>query len=114
MQVKVLVFWLLLSVPALAQSSDTPKILTFNQADTEHCKVIVLYGKPMLQSAYNGTTVAVAMPENHGPLGFSVLVSISRQEKGEADVAPKKFSAVYSDPAHTRFQYFDISRKWNE
>ena len=40
------------------------KIITFNRADTEHCKVISAGGKPLLQSTYEGTTVAIALPLN--------------------------------------------------
>jgi len=83
------------------------KIVTFNRADTEHCKVIVASGKPLLQSTYDGTSVAIAMPINRANSDFSVFVSISRAQHGTIQVDPQSFYAVYSDKDHTRFQFYD-------
>lgn len=60
---------------AFAQAPD--KIVTFNRADTEHCKAIVASGMPLLQSTYDGTSVAIAMPINRANGDFSIFVSIS-------------------------------------
>ena len=83
------------------------KVITFNRADTEHCKVIVVGGKPLLQSTYDGTSVAIAMPINRADGDFSVFVSISRAQHGTIQVDPQSFYAVYSDRDHTRFQFYD-------
>ena len=90
---------------AFAQAPE--KIVTFNRADTEHCKVIVASGKPLLQSTYDGTSVAIAMPINRANSDFSVFVSISRAQHGTTHVDPQSFYGVYSDKNHTRFQFYD-------
>ena len=104
---KSLVLLLLVSSAALAQSTDTPKIVTFNPADKDHCKVVVTSGKPLLQTTYNGTTVAITAPQNWGNGEFSVFVMVTQAGPGEAEINPKEVSALYPDPGHTRFQWFD-------
>jgi hypothetical protein len=47
------------------------------------------------------------MPENKGNGEFSVYVSIYQVGEGTAHVVPKDFSALFSDPGHTRFPFFD-------
>jgi hypothetical protein len=107
--VKAFIPVIFLSAAALAQNSTEPKIVTFNRADTEHCRVIAVNGKALLQTTYNGISVAVGMPENRGNGEFSVYVSVAQEAAATSaiEVAPKHFSAVYSDAAHTRFTYFD-------
>jgi hypothetical protein len=107
MLMKLPALFLLLSTAALAQGTDTPKIVTFNPADKEHCKVGASNGKPVLESTFNGTTVAVTMPQNWGNGEFSVLVTVAQVGAGQAEVNPKEVSAVYPDPDHTRFRWFD-------
>jgi len=101
---------LLLSAAALAQSPNSPKVVTFSRADSDHCKVVVANGKPLLETTYNGTTVAVTMPQNWGNGEFSVFVTVAQVGAGEVQINPKDFSAVYSDPDHTRFRWFDKGR----
>lgn len=100
----------LLSAAALAQSPSAPKIVTFNPADKEHCKVVAFNGKPMLETTYNGTTVAITMPQNWGNGEFSVMVAVAQTGTGSAEVNPKEVSALYPDPEHTRFRWFDKAR----
>lgn len=102
---KLLLASLLLSVCVLAQTP--PKTITFNQADTEHCKVVQAGGKPLLESIYDGTSVAIAMPLNHGNGEFLIFVVISRDASGAIEVDPKDFYGLFSDPAHTRFAFYD-------
>ncbi len=104
---KPLISLLLLSTAALAQTPDSPRIVTFNRADTEHCKVAVISGKPLLETTYNGTTVAITLPQNWGNGEFSVYVAVAQIGEGEAEVNPREISALFSDPAHTRFRWFD-------
>ncbi len=104
---KPLLSFLLLSAAAFAQTSDGPRIVTFNRADTEHCKVAVVGGKPLLETTYDGTTVAITLPQNWGNGEFSVYVAVAQVGEGEATVNPKEISALFSDPAHTRFHWFD-------
>jgi hypothetical protein len=106
--VKPLVSFLFLASAALlAQTSDSPRVVTFNRADTEHCKVAVVSGKPLLETTDNGTTVAITLPQNWGNGEFSVYVVVAQVGEGEAEVNPREISALYSDPAHTRFRWFD-------
>lgn len=100
-------FTAFLILAGVARGQSTDKIITFSRTDTEHCRVIVVSGKPLLQSTYDGTTVAVAMPLNRGDGDFSVFVSVSRAGSGTIHVNPKDFYGLYSDKDHTRFQFFD-------
>jgi hypothetical protein len=109
--VKLLVSTLLLSYAAFAQAPDTTKVVTFNPADKEHCTVAVSNGKPLLESTYNGTTVAITMPQNWGNGEFSVLITVAQVGSGEAEINPKEVSGIYHDPDHTRFRWFDKGRE---
>src|SRR5579863_5757134 len=83
------------------------KIVTFNRADTEHCKVITVSGRPLLQSTYEGISVAIAMPLNRGNGEFSLFVAVSQAGPGTVQVNPKDFYGLYPDKDHTRFMFFD-------
>ena len=96
---------LFLSLTALAQTPG--KMITFNQADSEHCKVVQAGGKPLLESTYEGTSVAIAMPVNRGNGEFLIFVAISRAASGSVQVDPKDFYGLFSDSAHTRFAFYD-------
>src|ERR1035438_5534809 len=110
---KTLVSLLILSSIGLAQEPSKVKVITFSKTDMEHCKVVLNDGKPMLQTTYDGTSVAVALPEKNSH-GFSVLVRVSHEGKGKVEVMPEKLTAIYSDPDHTRFQFFDMTREWEK
>jgi len=90
---------------AIAQTSS--KVITFSRGDTEHCRVLVANGKPLLASTYNGTTVAVSLPDNWVNGEYSLFVMISQKGEGSAEINPKEIYALFSDPAHTRFSWFD-------
>jgi hypothetical protein len=92
---------------AISFGQPASKIITFNRADTEHCKVIIAAGKPLLQSTYEGITVAIALPINRGNGDFSIFVAVSRASSGAVQVDPKDFYGLYSDKDHTRFTFFD-------
>lgn len=104
--------FLLLLIPIVtgAQAPEGAKVVTFSRADTEHCKVEVVNGKPLLATTYNGTTVAITMPQNWANGEFSVFVAIAQTGEGEAAVNPRAISAVYPDASHTRFAWFDKGR----
>jgi hypothetical protein len=102
--------WLLFVMPlsAVAQtSSPSPKVITFSRSDTEHCRVLVANGKPLLASTYEGTTVAVSLPDNWVNGEYSLFVMVSQKGEGSVEVNPKEIYALFSDPAHTRFSWFD-------
>lgn len=82
-------------------------MITFNRADTEHCKVVVVSGRPLLESTYDGTSVAIGMPVNRGNGEFSVFVAVSQSGPGSIQVNPKDFYALYPDPSRTRFTFYD-------
>jgi hypothetical protein len=96
-----------LSVAALAENPQDARVITFSRTDTEHCRVIMASGKPLLESTSGGTSVAISMPENKGNGEFSVYVSIYQAGIGAAHVVPKDFSALFSDPGHTRFVFYN-------
>jgi len=107
--VKALVSLLILSSIGLAQEAPKARIITFSPTDPQHCRVVLHDGKPMLETTYDGTSVAVTMPEKISS-GFSLFVRISHEGKGRVEVIPEKLTAIYSDPNHTRFQFFDVTR----
>jgi hypothetical protein len=104
---KAFVFLFLTSVSVAGQVPDKIKVITFDRADAEHCSVVMIEGRPMLQTAYSGTSVAVGLPVSTGPGDFRVFVVVRRTGAGKARVKPRDFSALYSDPAHTKFPAFD-------
>lgn len=106
-EMKGLVFLLLTSIPAVGQVSDNVKAITFDRADAEHCAVVTIEGRPMLQTIYGRTSVAVGLPVSTGDLDFRVFVVVRQTGPGKAQVKPQEFSALYSDPAHTRFWFYD-------
>jgi hypothetical protein len=110
---KGLVFLLLTSISVVGQVSDKAKVITFDRADTEHCRVVMIEGRPMLQTAYGGTSVAVGLPASTGDQDFRVFVVIRQTGSGQVQVKPKEFSALYSDPAHTRFSFYDKAAEVN-
>jgi hypothetical protein len=91
----------------LAYGQAPGKIITFNKADTEHCKVITVSGRPLLQSTYDGITVAIAIPMNRGNGDFSIFVAVSQTGIQTVRVNPKDFYGFYSDQNHTRFTFYD-------
>ena len=100
-----LIMPVLLMSAALAQAPD--KMITFNTADTQHCRVISAHGKPLLESTYNGITVAIALPVNRGNGEFLIFVAITRTGARAVEEDPKEFYGLYTDSAHTRFIFFD-------
>ena len=105
---KILTAFFLISA-GLAYGQAPGKMITFNKADTEHCKVVAVKGMPLLQSTYDGITVAVAMPMNRGNGDFSIFVVVSQTGAPPFQVNPKDFYALFSDQAHTRFEFHDTS-----
>jgi hypothetical protein len=104
---KGLVFLFLTSISATGQVSDKVQAITFDRADGAHCRVVMVEGRPMLQTVYGGTSVAVGLPVSTGDQDFRVYVVIRQTGPGRAEVKPKEFSALYSDPAHTRLSFYD-------
>jgi hypothetical protein len=104
---KGIVFLLVASISGLGQVPDKVKEITFDRADAEHCKVVTIEGRPMLQTLYGGTSVAVGLPMSTGNQDFRVFVVVRQTGPGPARVNPKEFSALYSDAAHTRFSFYD-------
>ena len=102
--------FLVISIAASGQVPGSPRVVTFDRADTEHCKVAVAGGKPLLVTTFEGTTVAITMPQNWGNGEFSVFVSIAKVGAGEAKVNPKEITAIYPDADHSRFLWFDKAR----
>lgn len=100
-------FLFLTSISVVGQVSDKVKSITFDRADREHCRVVMIEGRPMLQTEYGGMSVAVGLPVSTGGKDFRVFVVVKQTGPGLTRVKPKEFSALYSDPAHTRFPFYD-------
>lgn len=99
----------LLSVSVAGQAPG--KVIVFDRADTERCRVVMIEGRPMLQTVYEGTSVAVGLPMSTPDGDFRVFVQVRRMGRGLARVKPRGFTALYSDAAHTRFSYYDKAAK---
>jgi hypothetical protein len=104
---KWLAFLLLTSIAAAGQVSDRVTAIAFDRTDAEHCRVVTIEGRPMLQTTFGGTSVSVGLPVSTGDQDFRVFVVIGQTGPGRAQVKPKDFSALYSDAAHTRFGFYD-------
>lgn len=91
----------------LAYGQAPGKSIIFNKADMQHCRVITVSGRPLLQSAYDGITVAIAIPMNRGDGDFSIFVAVSQTGTQTIRVNPKDFYGLYSDQNHTRFAFYD-------
>lgn len=100
-------FLLLTSISVLGQVSDKAKVIAFNRADGEHCSVVMIESRPMLQTVYGGTSVAVGLPVSTVDGDFRVFVVLRQTGPGKVQVKPREFFALYSDPAHTRFRFYD-------
>jgi len=107
MKMKMASILLFTAVPVVGQVADKAKTIAFDRADAEHCHVVMIEGRPMLQTSYGGTSVAVGLPVSVGSQDFRIFVVVQQAGPGRAQVKPKEFSALYSDPAHTRFGYYD-------
>jgi hypothetical protein len=94
-------------IPAMGQDPDNAKIVMFDRTDVEHCKVEFVGGMQLLETEYGGTRVAVGLPAGMVNGVFRVYVSVGQIAVGRVKVNPKEFSAYYSDPAHTRFPYYE-------
>jgi hypothetical protein len=105
--VKILTAFLISA--GLAYGQAPGKIITFNKADTEHCKVVAVRGMPLLQSTYDGITVAIAMPMNRGNGDFLIFVAVSQTGAHPFQVNPKDFYGLFSDQNHTRFAFHDMA-----
>ena len=97
----------------LAYGQAPGKIITFNKADAEHCKVITVGGRPLLQTTYDGMTVAIAIPMNRGNGDFSIFVAVSQTGTQTVRVNPKDFYGLYSEQNHTRFTFYDKAAEMN-
>ncbi len=91
----------------MGQAPGKAKVIAFDRADAEHCSVATIEGRPMLQTVYAGTSVAVGLPASTANGDFRVFVVVRQTGPGKAQVNPGEFSALYSDPAHTRFLTYD-------
>jgi len=64
---------------------------------------------PLLQSTYDGITVAIAMPMNRGNGDFLIFVAVSQTGAHPFQVNPKDFYGLFSDQNHTRFAFHDMA-----
>ncbi|HLY42561.1 MAG TPA: hypothetical protein VKR52_15200 [Terracidiphilus sp.] len=95
----------LLTVPVAGQAP----VIVFDRGDTEHCKTVMIEGRPMLESIFQGTSVAVGLPVSTPDGQFRVFVRVQQIGRGKARVKPKEFSALYGDAARTRFTFYQKS-----
>ena len=104
---KAALLLLLLSIPMCGQDAHNPKVIPFNRADTEHCKVTKTADREMLETSYGGTSVAISLPTGNSDGEFQMYVEVRQVGPGSVEVKPQDFGAYYSDPAHTRFPWYD-------
>ena len=106
---KRILFFFLVYVPVAGQAAQEARVIDFDPADREHCSQVIVEGRPMRQTSAFGTSVAVGSPAGTSDGEFRVFVLIRQIGEGKARVKPGEFSALYSDPAHTRFSFHDIA-----
>jgi len=104
---KGFVFLLLTSISVTGQAPRKGNVITFDRADREHCSVVIVEHRPMLQTVYSGTSVAVGLPVSTANGDFRVFVLVRQLGPGKAQLKPNQFSALYSDSARTRFRFYD-------
>ncbi|MBS1806232.1 MAG: hypothetical protein JST28_23060 [Acidobacteria bacterium] len=105
---KPVFFILLTSVCAAGQAANKITIIDFDPADREHCRMVTIEGRPLRQTTAAGTSVAIGSPSSTIDGEFRVFIAIRQTGEGKARIKPGDFSALYSDPAHTRFTFHDI------
>src|SRR5579862_1871640 len=101
---------LLLLVCVFAAGQAPPvkiKTIAFDRADAKHCKTAMIEGRAMREIAFGGTSVAVGDSVGTGDGYFRVFVLVRHFGPGKTEVKPRQFSALYSDPANTRFSFYD-------
>jgi hypothetical protein len=91
---------------AFAQSPIRPTTITFNRFDSEHCRVQKSDDRLLMETEYQGTSVAVGLPENRGNGEFAVYVLVRQIATGTAKVNRKDFIARLSDRDHTVLSSF--------
>jgi len=89
-------------------------VIVCDPADAEHCKTTVIEGKPVRELVHEGTSVAVGKPVATADGDYRVFVQVRQIGPGATQVRPKDFSALYSDPAHTRFAFYDKAAEINQ
>ena len=102
----------LVSMSAAAKAPGT--VINCDPADAEHCKATIIEGKPMRELVHEGTSVAVGKPVATAEGDYRIFVQVRQVGPGKAEVKPKDFSALYSDPAHTRFAFYDKAAEINQ
>lgn len=108
---KYLLLLLCLNSCAFGQELKNPKIITFNAKDSSCCKILFVDGKRFVQVTEGDTVVGIGEPVNDGHGEFSVFVAVTQMGTGTAEVIPTDFSALYTDPSHTRFPYLDRDKE---
>jgi hypothetical protein len=106
-EMKWSIVFLLISVSVFAQVAHRDEVFEFDRTDREHCSVVVIEGRQMLQTEYGGTTVAVGFPVKTADGDFRVFVVVRQAGAGKTPVKPNKFFALYSDPEHSLFSFYD-------
>src|SRR5947209_15892742 len=86
---------------AFAQSPVPPTTITFDRSDSEHCRVEKIGDRLLMETEYQGTSVAVGLPENRGNGEFAIYVLVRQVATGTATVNRKDFVARLSDRDHT-------------
>jgi hypothetical protein len=89
-------------------------VINCDPADAEHCKATIIEGKPMRELVHEGTSVAVGKPVATAEGDYRIFVQVRQVAPGKVEVRPKDFSALYSDPAHTRFAFYDKAAEINQ
>lgn len=98
----------LLFMLSISAAPQTPgNVITCDLADAEQCKATVIEARPVRELVHEGTSVAVGRPVVADEREYRVFVRISQMGPGNAVVRPKHISGLYSDPAHTRFAFYD-------
>jgi hypothetical protein len=105
----------LLFLVSMSAAAKAPGIvINCDPADAKHCKSTIIGGRPMRELVHEGTSVAVGKPVATAEGDYRIFVQVRQVGPGKAQVRPKDFSALYSDPAHTRFAFYDKAAEINQ
>ena len=102
----------MVSISAAAQAPG--KVVACDPADAGQCKTTIIEAKPMRELVHEGTSVAVGKAVATAEGDYRIFVRVSQVGPGKAEVRPRYISGLYSDPAHTRFAFYDKAAEINQ
>jgi hypothetical protein len=106
---------LLFLISMAASAAQAPgNVIACDPANAGQCKATIIEGRPVRELVHDGTRVAVGKPMATVDGDYRVFVRITQVGPGKTEIRPKHFSGLSSDPAHTRFAFYDKATEINQ